>query len=241
MTATLAASLAVLALVDSTSFGTLLIPVWLMLHPRLRPGRVLVFLGTVGGFYLLLGVALLAGATFLLDGGAGLLDHPVVIRLQLVLGVGMLIGSFFMGKPRTDEHGQPVPGRADRWRARIMADGGGGSGGLVTLALTAAAVEAASMLPYLAATGLLSTSGLSWPGRLAALVAYCTVMILPALILLAVRVPAGRLVEPLLRRIARWMEKNAASATGWIVGILGFLLARDALGRSPEIAGLLGG
>jgi hypothetical protein len=41
-------SLAVLALIDSTSFGTLLIPIWLMMSPfGVRPGRILQFLGTV--------------------------------------------------------------------------------------------------------------------------------------------------------------------------------------------------
>ena len=37
MTTTLAVSLAVLALVDSTSFGTLLIPIWLLLTPGRPP------------------------------------------------------------------------------------------------------------------------------------------------------------------------------------------------------------
>ena len=41
-------ALALLALVDSTSFGTLLIPTWLLLAPgRLRPGRILIYLATV--------------------------------------------------------------------------------------------------------------------------------------------------------------------------------------------------
>ena len=44
-------SLAVLALIDSTSFGTLLIPTWLLMHPgRVRAMRMLVFLGTVAAF-----------------------------------------------------------------------------------------------------------------------------------------------------------------------------------------------
>src|SRR5690606_13354204 len=44
--------LAVLALIDSTSFGTLLIPLWLLLSPgRPSPHRVLLFLGTVAAFY----------------------------------------------------------------------------------------------------------------------------------------------------------------------------------------------
>ena len=62
MSIELLGSLAVLALIDSTSFGTLVIPVWLMLAPgRIRPQRVLVFLVTVAVFYLAVGVALLSG------------------------------------------------------------------------------------------------------------------------------------------------------------------------------------
>lgn len=68
MNTELIAVLVLLALIDSTSFGTLLIPLCLMLAPGLpRPGRILLFLGTVAGFYLLLGIALLLGASTLLD------------------------------------------------------------------------------------------------------------------------------------------------------------------------------
>src|SRR5699024_11553258 len=74
----LAASLAVLALVDSTSFGTLLIPIWFLLAPgRVRVGRVLVFLGTVAGFYFLVGIALVAGLRAIVGDLGGLLDSPV--------------------------------------------------------------------------------------------------------------------------------------------------------------------
>ena len=60
--------LAVLALIDSTSFGTLLIPIWLMLAPgRLRPGRMLLYLGTIYGFYLILGILLALGASAIVE------------------------------------------------------------------------------------------------------------------------------------------------------------------------------
>jgi hypothetical protein len=61
--------------------------------------------------------------------------------------------------------------------------------------------------------------------------AYCLVMVLPALALLGARLVARRAVEPLLERINAWMTKHAASTTAWVVGIVGFLLARDAAGR----------
>lgn len=68
-------SLAVLALIDSTSFGTLLIPIWLLLHPgRIRSGRILVFLFTVAAFYFAVGVAVVLGADAFLPQIKAVLD-----------------------------------------------------------------------------------------------------------------------------------------------------------------------
>src|SRR5699024_714265 len=55
------------------------------------------------------------------------------------------------------------------------------------LALTAVAIEAASMLPYLAGFGIITTQGPGWPGSVLLLVGYCIVMIAPALVLLTLR------------------------------------------------------
>ncbi|MBU2664469.1 hypothetical protein KOI35_13280 [Actinoplanes bogorensis] len=49
-----------LAIVDSTSVGTLFIPVWLLLAPeRIGARRFLGYLGPIGGFYPAAGVLLL--------------------------------------------------------------------------------------------------------------------------------------------------------------------------------------
>jgi hypothetical protein len=240
MTITLAASLLVLALVDSTSFGTLLIPIWLLLAPgRLRAGRVLVFLLTVATFYFLVGLVLSAGiGAFVSD--PEVLQGPVASRVQLVLGVGLFVWSFFLGNKKVDDDGTPKQGRMLRWRERAMSGEGRGSvGSLVALAVGAAAIEVATMLPYLAAIGLVSAEGFEWPTRALILAAYCLVMIAPALVLLLARLGARRLIEPLLQRIARWMEKMGGETTAWIVGILGFLLARDAFSRVPELTRFL--
>ncbi|WP_324652520.1 GAP family protein [Georgenia sp. H159] len=239
MTTATAATLAVLALVDSTSFGTLLIPIWFLLTPgRVRVGRILVFLGTVAGFYLLLGIALVAGADALLGNVDGLLDNPLVVRLQLVLGVAMLVASFLIGRMRQGE--RAGSGRLLRWRARAMGtEARSGVGGLATLALAAAVLEVATMLPYLAATGIIGSSGLALPARVGMLAAYCVVMVLPALVLLGGRLAVQRAVEPLLQRIAAWMERSGGETTAWIVGIVGFLVARDAAGRLPALTAFL--
>ncbi|NLG21917.1 MAG: hypothetical protein GX555_10890 [Actinomycetales bacterium] len=238
MTFALAGGLLVLALIDSTSFGTLLIPVWFLLAPgRPAAGRMLVFLGTVAGFYFSVGVALLLGLDAFLGRVNGWLDHPVVLGGQLALGAALLVGSFFIGGKRSERSGG---GRLTRWRERALGQqGSGGVTGLVTLALGAALLEVATMLPYLAAIGLLTTSGLTLPVQLGSLAVYCLVMVLPALVLLGARIVARRRVEPLLQRLARWIEKSAGEMTAWIVGIVGFLLARDALARMPGLVEFL--
>nr|WP_325209298.1 GAP family protein [Salinibacterium sp.] len=241
----LALPLLALALVDSLSFGTLLIPIWLLLAPgRLRASRVLVFLATVAVFYFGVGLLLTAGAvTFLSD--AEFLEGPVAGRVQFVIGAGLLVWSFFIGRKKTDAAGEgadATPGRLLRWRDRAMHDGGGRGSllSLMALALTAAVLELATMLPYLAAVGLISGSELDGGTRAVTLAAYCAVMVVPALVLLAARILARRLVEPLLQRLAAWMAREGAETTSWIVGIVGFLVARDAISRVPELTDVLG-
>lgn len=222
----LLATLAALALVDSLSIGTLLIPIFFLVAPgRVRAGRVLLYLGTIAVFYLLVGLALTAGADAALSGLGAALETPAARVAQLVIGAGLFAVSFWIGRKRLAE-AQSKPGRLDRWRDRAMGDGSVGI--VVALALGAGLIEVATMLPYLGAVGLITAAGMPahlWIGILAA---YCAVMIAPALILLLARVVARRLVEPPLARLAAWLQKNSAENTAWIVGIVGFLLARDA-------------
>ena len=75
MTLALLGPLVLLALIDATSFGTLLIPVWFLITPgRIRATRVLVFLGTIAAFYWVLGLLLSAWAVTFLDDLSGWLD-----------------------------------------------------------------------------------------------------------------------------------------------------------------------
>ena len=225
MTVTLLGTLALLALVDSTSFGTLLIPIWLMLAPgRLRPGRIIVFLATVAAFYLALGLLLVAGVASFSDEISDALDTRPVQVAQVVLGAALLAVGLWIGLRRKRDGS----GRLLRWRERAVGDEGSVRG-LMTLALTAALIEAASMVPYLAAIGLVGTTDLSGSAIVLTLVGYCLVMILPALLLLAGRMGAARYVQPLLRRINDWMARTGQENTAWILGIIGVLIASSAL------------
>lgn len=232
--------LAVLALVDSTSFGTLAVPAWFLMAPgRLRPGRILAYLGTLAAFYAAVGVVVMAGAGWVVEHHADLLGSRPVMAVGLVAGVGLFWWSFRLDSPAARERSRSGAGRLSRWRRRAVgalpqtpAEPGAtaagrrssGLGALVALALTAGLAEVATMLPYLAAIGLIVTQGPGWPASGLLLVAYCVVMVLPALVLLAGRLLARRLVERPLVRLDAWFTRHGASTAAWVVGAVGVIL-----------------
>lgn len=238
-------SLVALALIDSLSVGTLLVPVFFLIAPgRVRVARVLLYLGAIAGFYLAVGIALASGAGWIAEVLAPAIDSEPVLWVQLVVGTALLGGALVLGraapKPGTPEAEAVLqrPSRLGRWRDVAMADGGGGVA-LVGIAVGAGALELATMLPYLAAIGMLTSAALPLPQLLALLAGYCLVMIVPAIALLAGRVLLRGLVEAPLQRLARWLQLNGPENTAWIVGIVGFLLARDAAARlGVEVLGI---
>ncbi|ROT32330.1 GAP family protein [Micromonospora sp. HM5-17] len=223
MNAALLLSLAGLALLDSTSIGTLFIPVWLLLSPkRISVGRVLGYLGTIALFYFGVGLLLVYGGGRLMTaldraGSSVILDY-----VQLAVGVGLLVLSF-----RFDGRRRRGPGPAARWRDRVTG-GTASAGWLVGLALLAALAEVATMLPYLGAIGLMATADLADWTVPVLLAGYCLVMVLPAGVLLATRAAVPGPTERLLGRLNTWIVEKGGSTTGWIIGIAGFLIARDA-------------
>ncbi|WP_433388814.1 GAP family protein [Micromonospora sp. KLBMP9576] len=218
--------LAGLALVDSTSIGTLFIPIWLLLAPgRVDARRILVYLGTITVFYFAVGLLLAFGGSRLADLLGGAMDNRQVLWAQLVLGVGLFALSFRYDGKRSRRSGGVL-----RWRDRATS-GDSSARWLAGLALLAALAEVATMLPYLGAVGLLTTSGLGAVELVGLLAGYCLVMVLPAVLLLAARMALPRLVEPVLVRLNGWIERHSGGMLGWILAIAGFLLARDAAFR----------
>ncbi|GAA3608437.1 GAP family protein [Agrococcus terreus] len=229
--------LALLALADSTSFGTLLIPVWLLLaSSRPRPGRMLVYLGTVAGSYLVLGALLSLGARLLLDDLRAWIASPVGGGVLVVVGIVLLVGAIVSGGGGGD--GAPS-GRLVRWRERAVGSEAGSLRPLMALAVAATLLEIATLLPYLVAIGILDAAELPVPLHGAALVGYCLVMVLPALALLVVRLVAHRAVEPLLQRVNAWLTKQAGELTAWIAGLVGVLLINLGSGPIGGIGGLV--
>ncbi len=255
MTIAIYVQLAVLALIDSTSIGTLLIPLWLMLRPdarRILP-RILLFLGVLAAFYFAVGIAVLSGAEWITNGvGWQALTKLPAVQWAMVLGGGGMLAYSL----------QPDPAKKAQKKAAMAANAGGTSGpesamleskveakwksrlskalrspgGIIGLALIAGLLELPTMLPYLVAIGLLSNSTLALPAGVLVLAAYCLVMLAPALLLLALRTTLGHRLDPLLQRASNKLGKFAGETILWIVGIVGFLLLRAGLIELAPVA-----
>ncbi|MET7999680.1 GAP family protein [Nonomuraea glycinis] len=220
MTAGLLLALAALALVDSTSFGTLGIPVFLLLASgRGQVSRLLIYLGTVAGFYFLVGVGLMLGLSTAVDNFGEVLRSQAAYWVQLGLGVGLFALSYRFDPKRREKLGKPER----RFEPQL-----GGPGAMVLLGLTAGLLEVATMVPYLAAIGMMTTLDLLVGQWVPLLGAYVLVMVLPPLVLLALRGLAGGWLEPRLERLRAWMVKHSVSTVSWTLAIVGVWLALDA-------------
>lgn len=116
-------SLALLALIDGLSVGTLLIPVFLLLHPgRVRAGRILLYLVTIAAFYLVVGLLFLWGLVNLVDVASDFLASPTGLVVRLLVGAALLITAFVM--PTGDKQSKETPAgrglRPSRLRPRSL-------------------------------------------------------------------------------------------------------------------------
>ncbi|MFF5793430.1 GAP family protein [Paeniglutamicibacter sp. NPDC012692] len=113
-------TLGLLALIDATSIGTLVIPLWLVLRStgRRNLSAAVLYLGVVATFYLLVGLFILGGASRLKEAVAGdLFNAPALRWAALVAGAGMLAWALLYKPAKPDMAGTgstraTVPGAA---------------------------------------------------------------------------------------------------------------------------------
>lgn len=228
-----------LALLDSTTFGTLLIPLWLLLAPgRLRLSRIALYLATVASSYFVIGVALQFGADALLDAYRDALTSRPAFFVQFFGGLALIIvASVLNSKPlraragrQRREQSAAENGILVRLRQRaVVTEQSGSVTTILTVALLAVGLEVATMFPYLGAIGLMSQHGPGFPTVLLLLAGYCMVMVVPAAALTAARARWGtEFDEPL-----RWIEEQTGSATMrsaslWMLAVLGAVVTVNA-------------
>src|SRR5262245_48134237 len=129
--------LAALAVVDSTSFGTLGIPVYLLLVPdRAWVSRLLVYLATISLFYFLVGVALMLGLSRAMETFGDVLRSRPASIVELVIGAGLFLLSFRFDPKRRARRGKPprtFEPRVGGPRTMVVRGLGGGVGEVGTV------------------------------------------------------------------------------------------------------------
>lgn len=225
-------TLAGLALADSLSLGTLGLPALMLAQPRVRVRVVVLYLAVIAAFYFGVGLLLRAGLLAAFETLPGLIPERTLDIAQLVVGVALFASSFLFDGPvaRRRAERRTGPSRWERWRSQLVgADARGGS--VAVVALGAGLVEVATMVPYLAAIGILTANDVSFVESGLVLLAYCAVMVLPAFVLLFLRSTFATAVEPLLTRISVWFSRRSGDLIAWVLGVVGFLVASDAISR----------
>ena len=226
-------ALIILALIDSLSIGTLVIPLILLLQPRIRWSMFGAYCITLGLFYFTLGILLLLGLSVLLDSLTTTVDSLAGLWVQLILGGVLLIWALFYDLPiverllrkKKSEH----ISKTSRWEAHLTNKMS--VAGVISIALIAGLVEAATMAPYLAAIGILGTSEISQPLQIITLFGYCIVMFTPITILAIIRRLAGNRLDNTFIKIKNRASKEVAATTPWILGIIGLYMASFAFSK----------
>lgn len=121
---------------------------------------MLVYLSVVMISYFAIGVVLMSGGQLVFEKASGVLDTSPAQVVQLIIGIGFLVASFAFDTKYARERAaarSSAPGSMRRWRERAMQQGASGS--LIGLAVGAVLVEVASMLPYIAAIGIIGIAG----------------------------------------------------------------------------------
>ncbi|MGV8874664.1 MAG: GAP family protein [Rhodococcus sp. (in: high G+C Gram-positive bacteria)] len=99
---------------------------------------------------------------------------------------------------------------------------------VILLAVAVGAVEVATMLPYVAAIEAVAESGRGWAISVLLLAAYVLITLVPALLLLVIRVNAAQSVSTLLRPLMHRVERMGGDVAGTVLLVVGALLAADA-------------
>ncbi|UIZ93436.1 GAP family protein [Corynebacterium sp. CNCTC7651] len=210
-----------LALLDSLSLGTLVIPLALIVHWRsVRVPALTAYLVTVAGVYFVLGLGLLLGFAGLGTALDRLTKTDVFPWITLILGAALAIFGIFSPNPKKPEPGQ-LPKRAAGATNSVPS--------MVAIGLGASLTEAATMLPYLAAMGIIGSWDIPTAAKVGAVGMYCLIMIAPTIILATLALVFGQRFFPKLERIIPRLEYEAKVTLLWIAAIVGIYMVANSV------------
>ena len=133
----------------------------------------------------------------------------------MILGAALALFGIFAPNPKKPEPGQ-LPKRAAGATSSVPS--------MVALGLGASLTEAATMLPYIAAMGIIGSWGIPSVAKAGAVGVYCLVMILPTVILATVALLFGQKLFPRLERLIPRLEYEAKVTLLWIAAIVGIYM-----------------
>ncbi|WBL19057.1 GAP family protein [Citricoccus sp. NR2] len=231
MTAPLAFLIIGLALIDSTSLGTSLIPLWLLLSPgRLSKTRIGSYLLTLTLAYFAMGLAVAAGAASLFNAFQSWISSaPDALLVGGQTTIGALIIAFGLTLLIRNLRGVEMDSGNSLFRWRNEAMTAGSSRGLVRLALLVFGIEFATMVPYVGAIVAMTDAEMTAESIVLWIFIYCAVMMAPAGILTVFRLGLGHRIDPLLRRLDAWLERHMGTVSGTGLTLLGALIVGIAL------------
>jgi cytochrome c biogenesis protein CcdA len=203
-----------LAVVDSVNPSALVVTLYLLTTRSYAP-KVLTYLATVLFAYLTIGVLLMLGLEAITTAAGELFHSPFAYGLQGVIGAVMLLYAILA----------PDPGGKTRARLPFTQS----LSAMMLLGLTVTVLELPTALPYFAAIAIMTNADLEVSRWLAILLVYNLIFILPPLLLLGSYKVFGSRLQERFERYREKLERRSSSTWLWILGIVGFLLLRDAL------------
>jgi cytochrome c biogenesis protein CcdA len=207
-----------LAVVDSINPSALLATIVLLLRGRRARPLVAVYLVAVLVTYLAIGVALTLGLALTPQ---ALVHSDAAYLVQGVLGAVML--AYAVGAPGRRRQRTPVEPPSLPRAARPLA--------VFAVGMAVTVLELPTALPYLGAVGIIIRGGLGVAEWLPLLVLYNLIFVLPPLLLLAGHLALGQRAEVVLGRLRDRLGGAAREGFLWLLGLVGFFLLADALGR----------
>ncbi|MFC4619576.1 GAP family protein [Camelliibacillus cellulosilyticus] len=200
----------VFALLDTLSPTTLGVTVYMLLTEKERSiSRIFVYLFTVALFYFIVGVMLMLGLDAVFQELSVFGESALFGNLMTLIGLGLLIGSFFAPKKPSSSPRKP--------KSKSML-------AMVMLGFITGLIEVGTALPYFAAISMMTVAKLALNEWMPILVGYNFIMILPPLILMELHTLFKNRMQRPLKKIRETIEKRSGSTLSWVMFIAGIII-----------------
>lgn len=215
-----------LSLLDALNPSALAVTLFLLLRGGPVVSRVLTYVGAIFATYLTLGLLIFVGLDTVLRLGDNLVIERIGYGLATIGGSAMLLYALF--PPKKARQGIGMPRLPENLPLTVV----------FTAGVTITIAEFSTALPYLGAIGILRGHTTDLWLAIVLLVTYNAIFVLPPVVLMLGYLRFEDRIRP---RLQRWLDKRREKKDDtwlWILGIVGFILARNGIGYFVSGAGV---